>query len=110
MAKAKYEKDYPRRLYTYFTSYDDQKSAPSFSKFARVLGVTLEELDSFRRHKEFNRAWQECNEIRRDYLIDLALSKRADGSFVKFLLSGDEDDVGEAGGGCEFTLTVVDTP
>ncbi len=105
--KRKYEKDLPRRLYAYFVSYDDTRGAPSFSKFARSLGVTLEELEGYRIHKNFDRAWRECNEIRRDYLIDLALSKRADGSFVKFLMSeGSGEDTGD--GSLELTLTVVE--
>ena len=73
-------------MYTYFTGYGDV-GAPSFSKFARSVGLTLEELLSFRKRKEFERAFRECNEIRRDYLIDAALGKRADGSFTKFILT-----------------------
>lgn len=60
---------------------------PSFSKFARSIGVTVGELEGFRRHKEFDRAWRECIEIRRDYLTDSALTRRYDPSFVKFLLT-----------------------
>jgi hypothetical protein len=73
-------------MYTYFASYKDT-GAPSFSKFARSVGLSLEMLLSFMSKSEFNRAYRECNEIRRDYLIDLALSKRADGSFTKFILT-----------------------
>ena len=75
-------------MYSYFIGFDSKsEGAPSFSKFARKIGVTLAELMSFRDKSEFNRAFAECNEIRRDYLIDLALSKRADASLVKFLLT-----------------------
>ena len=84
--KQKYDRDMPRRLYTYFASYGDAKGAPSFSKFAKNLGSTLAEIESWRKHSEFDRAWKECNEIRRDYLIDAALGKQFDSSLVKFLL------------------------
>ncbi len=72
-------------MYTYFHSYCDT-GAPSFSKFARSIGITLDELEGLRRHKKFDEAYRECGEIRRDYLIDNALTKRHDPSFVKFLL------------------------
>ncbi len=94
-------------MYTYFSTYDDARGAPSFSKFARLCGVTVKELSEYRRHRKFDSAWQECTEIRRDYLIDLAISKRADGSFVKFLLQEAEgcDKSDEA---LELLLTVVE--
>ena len=72
-------------MYLYFTGYSESFGAPSFSKFARSIGITLEDLQSFRRKREFDAAWRECSEIRRDYLIDMALSKRADASFTKFI-------------------------
>ena len=103
--KKRYDRELPRRMYSYFASYDDAKGLPSFSKFARLSGVTLEELNGYRKNKEFERAWRECVEIRRDYLIDLAITKRADASFAKFLLS----DVEESDdGSLNFTLTVID--
>ena len=92
-------------MYSYFAGYDDPKGLPSFSKFARLSGVTLEELSDFRKHKEFERAWRECIEIRRDYLIDLAITKRADASMAKFLLS--ESEVSDDGS-LNFSLTVIE--
>jgi hypothetical protein len=86
MKKAGYKRDYPRIMYLYFSGYDEAHGAPSFSKFARRIGVTVAELEGFRKRKEFDAAWRECSEIRRDYLIDSALSKRHDASFTKFLL------------------------
>ena len=83
--RIEYCDDLPRRMYTFFAGYSEF-GAPSFSKFARSIGITLEELRSFREHSDFDRAWRECNEIRRDYLIDTALAKRADASIVKFIL------------------------
>ena len=87
--KRGYEKDLPRRLYTFFIGYDDEKSAPSLQKFARANGYTTEELLAFRKRKDFERAFRECSEIRRDYLIDRGLTKRFDASFVKYLLDGE---------------------
>ena len=86
MKKRRYESDLPRRLYTYFLTYSEG-GAPSFSKFARSIGATLEDIEGWRGHTEFERAYRECSEIRRDYLIDNALTKRFDGSVTKFLLS-----------------------
>ena len=106
MKKAKYKRDYPRMMYLYFTGYDEAQGAPSFSKFARRIGVTVSELENFRRMKEFDAAWRECSEIRRDYLIDNALCKRYDASFTKFLLG--EETNAEASSDFKLTLQVVD--
>ena len=87
MKKGKrYDRDYPRRLYAFFTRSVEEGSIPSFSKFARSIGVTLEALEGYRSNKTFDRAWRDCIEIRRDYLTDSALTRRYDPSFVKFLL------------------------
>ena len=74
-------------MYLYFTNYAEGVGAPSFDKFAILKGVTLDELLSYRQKPNFERAYRECCEIRRDYLIDRALNKRFDPSFVKYLLS-----------------------
>ncbi len=86
--KAKYDKTLPAKMYAFFTGFDGA-GAPSFSKFARAQRLTLSELESFRVHKKFDGAYRECSEIRRDYLIDSALSKRSDSSFTKFILSSE---------------------
>ena len=108
--KNKYTADMPRKLYSYFHSYSEATSAPSFTKFARSIGITLDELRSFRIHKNFERAYRECNEIRRDYLIDNALCKKFDGSFTKFLLTaelgmGESNDAEDKA--FDFTLEVL---
>ena len=109
MKKAKYEKDYPKRLYLYFSGYKEAFGAPSFSKFARSIGVTTEDVEEFREHKEFNKAYRECAEIRRDYLIDNALSKRFDSSFTKFLLQdGDGAEKCDGGEKVDLVLHVLD--
>ena len=86
--KIKYTNDLPRQLYTFFISQCND-GVPSFDKFAKSIGATLEDVENFREHKEFDRAYRECNEIRRDYLIDSALTRRYDPSFVKFLLTSE---------------------
>lgn len=86
--RVRYKSDLPRLMYTYFIGYSEG-GAPSFDKFARSVGLTLSELEEFKSHSEFLRAWRECSEIRRDYLIDTALAKRADASLVKFLLTAE---------------------
>ena len=99
----------PRRLYTFFHHFDDV-GAPSFSKFARSIGATVDDIESFRRHREFECAYRECNEIRRDYLIDNALTKRFDSSLVKFLLTneyGMEEKQSDGDKTLEVTLEVV---
>lgn len=85
---SKYTKDLPRRIYTFFYSYDGP-GAPSFSKFARSIGATLSDVERYRRHGEFDRAYRECVEIRRDCLIDGGLTKRFDSSFTKFVLTSE---------------------
>ena len=97
---SKYTNDLPRKLYSFFLNYDDI-GAPSFSKFARSIGVTVADLERLRRHKRFDSAVRECEEIRRDYLIDRALDKRFDPTFVKFLLTESNSDTVDSG---EFTL------
>ena len=107
-SKVQYKKEYPKLMYSFFVTYQETASAPSISKFARSIGSTVEEIESFRIHSEFERAYRECNEIRRDYLIDSALCKRFDPSFVKFLISNDESDEEETGENqIEFTLKVL---
>ena len=78
----------PRLLYTFFSGYND-KGAPSIAKFARSIGATVAEIEKFRSHRKFDRAYRECSEIRRDYLIDQALCKQFDASVVKFLLTNE---------------------
>lgn len=109
MGRVKYTSDLPRRMYTYFASYSDSVGAPSFAKFARSVGVTLGELEGYRRHGKFDRAYRECNEIRRDYLIDMALSKRFDSSFTKFLICEEyTEGKSEGDGVLNVVLEVVD--
>lgn len=104
----KYTADLPRLLYSSFLAMVNDGVPPSFSKFAVSTGMTVAELESFKaKHAEFDRAWRECIEIRRDYLTDSALTRRYDPSFVKFLLTeqtseqSDSEDI-------NVTVTVTD--
>jgi len=101
--KFKYSSDLPRRMYGFFLSYCDQ-GAPSFSKFARSIGATLSDIEGFREREEFSRAYAECSEIRRDYLIDNALTKKFDSSFTKFLLTLECGEEAEASSEDSLTL------
>ncbi len=110
--KAEYTDELPKRMYTYFIGYADPSGAPSFDKFARSIGMTLAELEGFKCIDEFMRAWRECSEIRRDYLIDTALTKRFDSSLVKYLLTaefGMGEEVSEEGGALKVLLEVADS-
>ena len=108
MKKTKYQDDIPRLMYKFFLEYSDSQGAPSFEKFAQCIGRTVEELESYRSRKRFDRAYRECSEIRRDYLIDRALTKRFDPSFVKFLLSEDES-IEASDSALSVRLEVVDS-
>ena len=108
---SKYTSDLPRRIYTFFLSFDGP-GVPSFSKFARSIGVTLSDIERFRRHGEFERAYRECSEIRRDYLIDNGLVKRYDSSLTKFLLNSEygmgDAKVSDEDNQMKVTLEVID--
>ena len=83
--------DLVEKMYAYFTSYED-RGLPSFTKFARQVGLTTAELVSLRRHKYFDRVFRECEMMRRDYLIDRALDKRFDPSLAKFILTSEGEE------------------
>ena len=108
--RARYTSDLAHKLYSYFISYNDI-GAPSISKFARHVGATVEDVESWREHKLFDRAYRECSEIRRDYLIDSALAKKNDSSLTKFLLSTEfkmGEDVSDKDKSIEVRVEVVD--
>ncbi len=109
--KAKYKKDLPKSLYTFFITYNDPTGPPSFSKFAKSIGVTLEDIEEFRKKREFDRAYRESNEIRRDYLTDAALTRRYDSSFTKFILCSEygmgEKEKEKDDTGLDVTLKVL---
>ena len=97
--KIKYTYELATRMYLFFTNYD-LDGAPSVSKFARSVGATCEDIEKFRKYTRFNKAYAECMQIRRDFLIDRALVRRFDPTFVKFLISSEGGDLEDG----EFTL------
>ena len=96
--REKYSSSLADEMTDFFDSYED-RGAPSFEKFARLKGIPLATLLEFRSHTKFDKAYRECSEIRRDYLIDRALDKRFDPTFVRHLLTD------EAEGEPSFTQT-----
>ncbi len=102
---AKYEHELPKKMYLYFSEYSGA-GAPSFSKFARQIGVTLRTLESFKKKKKFREAYEECSEIRRDYLIDRALSRSSDASMTKYLLDQEFNIKEETDEGLEIRLSL----
>ena len=101
--KIKYGKELPRQMYCFFRGYSEV-GAPSFIKFAASIGATLGDVEGWRVHGEFERAYRECSEIRRDYLIDNALTKKFDSSFTKFLLTLECGEEAEASSEDSLTL------
>ena len=109
--KTKYTDDLPGRMYAFFRNYSDI-GAPSFLKFAASVNITLADLESFRERDKFDRAYRECSEIRRDYLIDNGLTKRFDSSFTKFILNSEfrmgEEKISDEERNIQLTLEVIE--
>ena len=108
--RARYTSNLAHKLYSYFISYNDI-GAPSISKFARSIGATVQDVEQWREHELFDRAYRECSEIRRDYLIDSALAKKNDSSLTKFLLLAEfrmGEDISDADKSIEVKVEVVD--
>ena len=89
--REKYTSSLADEMTAFFDSYED-RGAPSFEKFARLKKIPLATLVEFRKHQKFDRAYRECSEIRRDYLIDRALDKRFDPTFVRHLLTEEAEE------------------
>lgn len=106
MSKQRYRREIPGQMYRYFLNYGEG-GVPSFSKFATVLGVSLATLESWRRHKKFAAAWQECRSIRRDRLIDGGLMRRIDPSLTKYILSEEPEREPEDVSNMTVTVEVV---
>ena len=98
--RVKYTQTLADEMTAFFEDYEE-RGAPSFEKFARLKKIPLASLVEFRKNQKFDMAYRECSEIRRDYLIDRALDKRFDPTFVRHLLT----DEAEAESG--FTQTTL---
>ncbi len=116
--KTRYQKRFAKEMLAYFTLSPEnageeiaQNGLPSFVKFASRIGVTVEELNGFRKiHPEFDRAYAECEAKRNDLLIDGVVTKRFDSAFVRGLLQKNGKDGAEtpvAEGEFKLTLTVL---
>ena len=103
----KYTPTLADEMTAFFEGYSERTGAPSFEKFARAKGITLSRLQDFRKHKRFDAAYRECGEIRRDYLIDNALIKRFDPTFVRHLIT-DEAEAEASDSTAAFTLRVIE--
>lgn len=73
---SKYTKDLPRKLYTFFLNYDGI-GAPSFSKFARSIGITVAELEGYRRSNALLSLGYTAEEYER-YLSGEKMPKKAE--------------------------------
>ena len=104
--RVKYDDALADEMTAFFDSYEE-RGAPSFEKFARLKKIPLASLVEFRKNQKFDMAYRECSEIRRDYLIDRALDKRFDPTFVRHLLT-DEAEGEPSFTQTSLTLEVVD--
>lgn len=81
------------KMLNYFRLKEDasegkKETLPSFTAFAASLGTTVGALRRFKeQNADFRTAWEECEELLCDRIIDGALHRRLDGSFAKFLLT-----------------------
>ncbi len=106
----RYQKDLPKKMYSFFVTYQATDSIPSFVKFAEKVGLTVSDLEGFRSHKPFDKAYVACCQIQRDILTDRALTRKFDPSFVKFLLSEDMENAGKSDGDNALSVTVEVLP
>ncbi len=100
-----YDPSLERQMLSYFGGPDDGEY-PTFSGFARRVGLPLRQLETFRGEEPtFAAVWEECRERQKAKLVVGALVKRYDPSFAKFLLCH-EFGVGEENIDPEFHVTV----
>ncbi len=82
-----------KKMLDYFRTAGDEENGgrdvlPSFTAFAHSLGTTVGAMRRFKeQNASFRAAWEECEELLCDRIIDGALHRRLDGSFAKFLLT-----------------------
>lgn len=103
--RVRYNDSLADEMTVFFEDYEE-RGAPSFEKFARLKNIPLASLIEFRKNPKFDMAYRECSEIRRDYLIDRALDKRFDPTFVRHLLT-DEAEVDPGFTQTALTIEVI---
>lgn len=60
---------------------------PTFARFAARIGVTLADLQSWRKNPTFDRAYLACEALQRSILMENGMLGRYDSSFAKLFLS-----------------------
>ena len=108
---APYRKEYCKRMLSFFrrppyictttekydrngnvTSVREDKEPcefPTFARFAAELGVDLVDLQAWRSHPEFHRAYLACEALQKSILVENAMIGRYDSSFAKLLLTSE---------------------
>lgn len=100
-----YDPSLERQMLSYFGGQIDSEY-PTFSSFARRVGLPLAQLESWQRDiPAFHAVWEECRARQKSALIQGGLTKRFDPSFAKFLLCH-EFGFGEENTEGELTVTV----
>lgn len=100
-----YDPSLERQMLSYFGGHDDSEY-PTFSHFARCVGLPLAQLESWRQEiPAFRAVWEECRARQKAKLICGGLTKTFDPSFAKFLLCH-EFGFGEENTEAELTVTV----
>ena len=62
---------------------------PTFSRFAATMGVTLADLQEWRKNTRFDKAYKACEALQKSIAIENGMQGRYDTSFVKFFLSNE---------------------
>ena len=60
--KKAYSPELAGRMYKFFLTYDGV-GAPSFSKFARSIGVSTEDLEGYRKKRNFDARMEACGDL-----------------------------------------------
>lgn len=100
-----YDPSLERQMLSYFGGQDDSEY-PTFSTFARRVGLPLAQLELWKREvPAFAAVWEECRARQKARLITGGLTKSFDPSFAKFLLCH-EFGFGEENTEGDITVTV----
>lgn len=90
-----YRKKYCDDVMAHFSEMRKNKKgsivgAPSFVSFADSIGVSISQIEKWRReHGDFDKACEDATELLRQLLMDAALSGLVNVSAAKFILSSD---------------------
>lgn len=85
---SKYKEEYCDKMLKFFEECEEEERYPSFSKFARSIGVHESTLYIWAdKYPSFRNTKTECEAIQRDLLVNNALIEKFNPAFTKFLLS-----------------------